>query len=610
MKTDFVLAQPDRDEEESRVSVDPLSFLPLLVRLFTYTRPHAAVRNWLATLVIIRSIQLPLLAWGIGAVINGPIERRDLAGTLRGALWFAILAAFTQACFYFRIRLALELGEAVIFDLRNQLFAHLQAKTASFYDKTKPGRIISRMTSDIEAIRTGVQDVVFVSMVQAGQMLVSGALMLCYNWVLFLVVLAMAPIVWSINRYFRARLAVTQRQAQESFSRVMSTVAESVEGIRVTQGFVRQEVNTGMFRELVEDHSRYVMGAARTSAVFLPMLELNSQFFIAILLMLGGYRALNPAIGDSVGGIVEFFFLAIMFFEPVRIIGTQYTQAMTAMVGAERIFSMLDLPPEWRDPPDAVSLPIIRGGVEFCNVSFGYDEGRMVLQNVSFKAFPGQTVALVGHTGSGKTSITNLIAKAYLATAGVVLIDGVDIQRIQSGYLHSRLGVVHQQNFLFEGTILDNIRFGQPTATDEQVVQAVRDLDFLDIIDALPLGFMTGVGEAGGNLSVGQRQLICFSRALLANPSILILDEATSAIDAITEERIQRALSKLLTGRTSFVVAHRLSTVRQADIILVLSHGVIVERGSHRDLLARNGAYRALHDRFVRGGVGWVATGR
>ena len=434
-------------------------------------------------------------------------------------------------------------------------------------------------------------------------MLVSGVLMFFYNKVLFLVVLAMAPVIWSINRYFRTRLAFTQRQAQESFSRVMSTVAESVEGIRVTQGFVRQEVNTGMFRELVEDHSRYVMGAARTSAVFLPLLELNSQFFIAILLMLGGYRALNPAIADSVGSIVEFFFLAILFFDPVRVIGTQYTQALTSMVGAERIFSMLDQPPDWSDPPDAVTLPAIRGDVEFRDVSFAYDEGRPVLREISFQAAPGQTVALVGHTGSGKTSITNLIAKSYLATEGLVLIDGVDVRKIQSDSLHKCLGIVHQQNFLFDGTILDNIRFGQPNAPDEQVFQAVRNLDFMDIIEAMPSGFMTEVGEAGGNLSIGQRQLICFTRALLSNPSILILDEATSAIDAITEARIQHSLARLLKGRTSFVVAHRLSTVRQADMILVLSRGEIVERGSHRELLARNGAYRELHDRFVRSGA-------
>ncbi len=602
MKNSFVLAQPSRDEDDEPITLGPFGFFRLMRRLFAYTHPHAMKRNQLIALVIIRSVQLPMLAWALGAVINGPIARGDLHGTLRAALWFAALAAFTQACFYFRVRLALELGEAVIFDLRNELFAHLQTMTARFYDKVKPGRIISRMTSDVEAIRAGVQDVVFVSVVQAGQMLISGLLMLWYNWALFLVVLAIAPVIWAINRYFRSRLAYTQRQAQESFSRVISTVAESVEGIRVTQGFSRQDVNASMFRELAGDHARFVMGAARTSAVFLPLLELNSQFFIAMLLLMGGYRVLNPAIADPIGDIVQFFFLAALFFDPVRIIGAQYTTALTAMVGAERVFTLLDQKPDWQDPADAIPLPDISGRVEFRDVSFGYEPNLTVLRNINFTAEPGRTIALVGHTGSGKTSITALIAKAYLPTAGALLIDGRDIRSIRSESLRRRLGIVQQQNFLFEGDVLQNIRFGRPGAGDDEVLEAVRKLDFLDMIEALPDGFRTPVGEGGSGLSVGQRQLICFARALLADPRILILDEATSSIDAITEARIQHSLAALLRGRTSFVIAHRLSTVREADTILVLRRGEIVERGSHRELLALGGVYKELHNRFIAEG--------
>jgi len=595
----FVLAEPPREEDE-KIEFGPLGFFRLLRRIFAHTKPHAAKRNWLIALVVIRSIQLPLLAWAIAATISGPVAHGNLRGTLWAALGFGALAVFTQACFYFRIRLALELGEEVIFDLRNEVFAHLQRMTARFYDKVKPGRIISRMTSDIEAIRTGIQDVVFISLVQVGQMLVSGLLMLWYNWVLFLVVLAIAPVIWSLNQYFRTRLALTQRQAQESFSRVISTVAESLEGIRVTQGFARQEVNASMFRELVQDHSRYIMGNARTSAVFLPLLELNSQFFIAVLLLLGGYRALNPAIHDPVGSIVQFLFLAALFFDPVRVIGTQYTVALTAMVGAERVFNLLDQPPDWSDPPEAISLPEIAGHVEFRDLFFGYEADRAILRGINFTAEPGQTIALVGHTGSGKTSITNLIAKAYLPSSGLLLIDGIDIRRIRSDSLHRRLGIVHQQNFLFEGNVLENIRFGRPRASDDEVLQAVKKLDYLDMVEAMPDGLLTQVGEGGSGLSVGQRQLICFTRALLADPSILILDEATSSIDAVTEARIQRSLVTLLHGRTSFVIAHRLSTVREADMILVLRQGEIVERGTHRELLSLGGVYRELHNRFIR----------
>lgn len=602
-----------RDEERD-VELKPMQFFRLLARVFRYTKRHARTRNRLFVLVVIRSVQLPLLAWVIGAVINGPVAAHDTRGVLLGALGFLALAAWTQFTFAYRISLALQLGEGVIGDLRNDLFQHLQRLTAGFYNKMKVGRIISRMASDVEAIRLGVQDIVFICIVQLGQMIVCAIFMLLYDWVLFSMMLGMAPIIWILNRTFQTKISIQQREAQESFSRVTATLAESVEGIRVTQGFVRQDVNAGLFRGLVADHSRYSMGVARTTAVFLPLLEFNSQIFIGLLLLLGGQRVLDPEIGTPIGSIVQFFFLANLFFEPVRVIGTQYTQALTAMVGAERVFRLLDTPPEWSDPPDAEELPrpagpyveaseaSAAGGarVEFRDLSFAYEPDRLVLRGIHFVAEPGQTVALVGHTGSGKSSIINLISKSYLPTSGELLIDGRNITRIRSESLHRQMGIVHQQNFLFEGTVLDNVRFARPQATEAEVLAAIRRLGFADQIAALPDGVMTTVGEGGSGLSLGQRQLICFARAFLVDPRIVILDEATSSIDSVTEARIQTALTTLLKGRTSFVVAHRLSTIRAADLILVLDHGEIVERGTHAELLARRGVYEALHQQFVK----------
>jgi ATP-binding cassette subfamily B protein len=301
----------------------------------------------------------------------------------------------------------------------------------------------------------------------------------------------------------------------------------------------------------------------------------------------------------TTGDLIQFFFLANIFFNPIQMLGNQYNQALTAMAGAERVFTLLDTPPDWHDAEAPVRLPPLRGSVEFDNLSFGYDPERPVLHHATFTAQPGQTIALVGHTGSGKTSIINLIARFYLPTRGRVLIDGVDTREIDADSLHHQMGIVLQHNFLFTGTVLENIRVGRPDATDFEVAQAARDLGCLDLFEGLSDGFQTEVGERGSRLSLGQRQLVCFARAMLADPRILILDEATSSVDTLTEMRIQTALHKLLVGRTSFVVAHRLSTIRDADLVLVLDQGRIVERGTHGQLIAHNGIYAGLARQFL-----------
>ncbi len=577
----------------------PLS-AKIIRRMFTYTKPYATTRNWLFVMVIIRSIQLPMLAWAIGAAIRGPVQAGDVNWLMWSAVGFLALATVTQITAHFRRRLSLRLGEWAIRDLRNELFAHLQKMTLSFYNRTKVGRIISRLTSDVEAMRVGVKDVLFISMVQVGQMSVAAGLMLYYDWMLFLLVLALAPVLWTINMSFRRKLIRGHREIQESFSRVTSTLAESVTGIRVTQGFVRLDVNAGLFYDLVADHGRYSVGVARLSGIFLPLLEFNSQFFIAAMLVVGGWQVLRPEPLADVGNLVQFFFMASQFFSPISALGIQYNKALAAMAGAERVFRMLDTPPDWQDPPDAVDLPDIKGQVEFRNVSFAYVPERPVLSNVNFTADAGQIVAIVGPTGGGKSTIINLISKFYLPTEGQVLLDGLDLGKVSSDSLHRQMGVVLQQNFLFTGTIMDNIRLGKPGATDEDIRQAARRLDCWDLIEALPNGFDTVVGEGGSGISLGQRQLICFTRALLADPRVLILDEATSSVDTMTEARIQAAMGKLFEGRTSFVVAHRLSTIRHADQVLVLENGRITERGNHEQLLLAGGTYADLYRQFVK----------
>ena len=585
-------------EREEEATQRPLDFR-LISRILSYTRPYPRLRFWLFVTVILRSLQLPALTWSIAAVINGPISRGDYQGIAWGAFGFFLLAVSTQVVMHYRQRLALELGEFVVTDLRNALFAHIQQMPMRWFHKTKVGRVISRMTSDIEDVRIGVQEVLFVSLVQFGQMGIAATAMIWYDWSLFLIVLGLAPVIALTNHYFHRKLSVALRNMRESFSRVTATLAESVLGIRVTQGFVRQEENARIFAELATDHSKFNTTVIKTHGIFIPLLELNSQIFLAILLLVGGLRVLSPEPSTTIGDLVGFFFMANLFFSPVSVLGGQYNQAMTAMAGAERLFGLLDTPPEWVDPPDAIVPDGLRGEVEFRNVDFGYDPGRLVLKGIQFHVKPGQTIALVGKTGSGKSSIVNLISKFYLPTSGEVLIDGNEIRRISGPGLHRHMGSVSQQNFLFFGSVADNIRIGKPDATDAELHDVLRRLDCEDLLEDLPNGLETSVGERGVTLSVGQRQLICFARALIADPKILILDEATSSIDSHTEMRLQKALAILLAGRTSFVVAHRLSTIRHADQVLVLDHGEIIERGRHDELVAANGVYAGLYRKFV-----------
>lgn len=585
----------ERGDDDDRAQA-PLSFA-LIRRLLGFTGAYRRTMIGLFVTVIMRGLQIPALAWAIGAIINGPVARGDMGQLAWSVSAFVAFACFTELTFRYRIKWAFEVGEAVIHDLRSAMFRHWLGLTMGYFNRQPVGRLISRLTGDAENVRVGVQNVLFVSLVQAGQMLGCAVLMILEDWRLFLLILGIAPLVWGMNLFFRRRLSQAYRRQSESFSRITATMAESVGGIRVTQSFGRERVNADHFRALVEDHARYNFTAARLTGTFLPLLELNGQLFMALLVVVGGGHVLDPQDPMPLGSMIQFFFLAGLFFSPITVLGNMFNEALTAMAGAERVFSVLDTVPEWTDPPDALAPDRLEGRVELREVGFSYQAGRPILDRVSFAAAAGQCVAIVGATGSGKSTVAGLIAKFYLPESGAVLIDGHDTRTLASPWLHDHLGIVPQQNHLFAGSIYENIRVVKPDATREDVREALARLDCLETIESIPAGLDAEVGERGSGLSLGQRQLICFARALIADPRILILDEATSAIDPLTEARTQKAMRLLMAGRTSFVLAHRLSTLRHADWVVVMGDGRVVEQGEPGELIERGGDFAELWGR-------------
>ena len=490
------------------------------------------------------------------------------------------------------------LGNRVVFDLRNRMFRHLQTLSVGYIDRRGVGSIMSRLQNDVAVINEffgeGITGVFSNVLVLVGIV----AIMLWTNWTLALLSFVVLPVMIAIMRLWRRRAIETYRATRRTIGVVNANLAESIAGTRVAQAFTREPANLRHFERLNRDNLDASVDAARLSSVLFPLVSLVGAVATALVVYVGGRLVFDERL--TIGELVLFVALIDRFFEPIRDLSQQYNVLQAAMAAGERIFEVLDVEPEVRDKPDAYPLPSIEGRVDYNRVRFGYGSTE-ILHDVDLHVAPGETVAFVGETGAGKTSMVNLLLRFADVWAGSVEIDGHDVRDVTQTSLRSQLGIVLQDTFLFGGTVWDNIAFARPEATAADVERVAREVGAHAFIVELPDGYDTEIQERGASLSVGQRQLLSFARALLADPRILILDEATSSVDTQTERVIQATLRRLLQGRTSFVIAHRLSTVREADQVVVMDAGRIVERGRHEELLARGGAYRRLYAMQWRG---------
>ena len=576
-----------------RFEGDAAAYNPRITRrLLAYLAPH---KRMIAAAIVLVTI-------GAGANVAGPLLlkfgidegiRNDDLGTLStiGAIYLLTLFVMWAGT-YLQVRISATIGQASLLRLRNDLFAKLNRLSLSYFTRHPLGAVMSRVTNDVDVISEFVTMGVVSLVTDVFILLIIVIIMFAINFKLALVTLTMLPLMWVASRIFSAKARNAFRDVRNTVGDVYANLQESIDGVRVTQSFGRERANASQFRATNQANVAASVRAGAIVSGFIPVVDTISAIATALVIVVGG--ALVVGDGMTAGEIVAYIALVARFFQPIQQLTRFYNQLQSTMAAGEKIFELIDEPEEISDAPSAFELPPITGRVDFDNVTFAYD-GTDVLRDVSFTAEPGQRVALVGPTGAGKTTTINLLARFYDAGAGEVRIDGHSIRSVTQHSLRSQLGIVPQDSFLFSGSIYQNIVFGRPEASEQEVIDAAKAVGAHDFIEELPNSYQTDVRERGARLSVGQRQLICFARALLADPRILILDEATSSVDARTERAIQEALEHLMEGRTSFVIAHRLATVRGADLILVFQDGEIVERGAHAELLAQRELYYKLY---------------
>ncbi|AKG04703.1 multidrug ABC transporter ATP-binding protein [Salimicrobium jeotgali] len=565
-----------------------------LLRLLKYLRPYTKKLLPIAiTAMLVSTLVRMFVPVLIGSVaIDSAIADKDVPFLTWLVIGISLMYLISYAGNNLRIKYVNILGQNVIYDLRRHLFTHVQRLSHRFFDTKSAGSILVRIMNDINSLQelftNGIINVLMDIVLLTGIVVLLFAL----SPKLAIAILIVLPLMFYISTKLRRNIRRSWQTVRIEQSKLNSHLNESLQGMRITQAFAQEDENAEYFEGINTSNFNAWKEASRKSAMFRPFVEMSNAIGTVILLAYGAYLILE---GDvTVGTFVTFSIYLGMFWEPISRLGQMYNQLLMAMAASERIFEFLDEQPNVKEKEDAIELKSMNGHIEFDRVKFAYDAERIAIPDLSLEIKQGETVALVGHTGSGKSTIANLISRFYDPTEGEVRIDGIDLRDAKIDSIRSRISVVLQDTFIFSGDIMENIRFGRPEASDEEVKEAARVVGADEFIDRLPNGYRTEVEERGNILSAGERQLLSFARALLADPSILILDEATSSIDTETEMKIQEALNRLLKNRTAIMIAHRLSTIREADKIFVLENGKVLEHGSHEELMEREGEYYEL----------------
>ena len=567
-------------------------------RLFRYLLPHRPRLLIVLAAVMVYTGTVVALPWMVARIIDQYVQTGDLSGLNAVVLIFIGVALLQYGAQYVHLRTMSFVGQRVLYDLRVGLFGHLQGLSMKFYNRNEVGRVMSRVQNDVSQLQEflsiviiTIADVLSLTGIITAMMLMNARLAVITLSVIPVLILMMA--IW--QRFARRAFM----RARRAISVVNGSLQENISGVRVIQSMNREDANIRSFGNANSENLGANLAAVRMQALLFPSVEFLSAFGLALVIVFGGSLALDGAI--EVGVLIAFALYIQRFFEPVLNLTMQYGSLQRAMASGARIFELMDVEPDVVDRPDSRAVDAVDGDVRFEDVSFHYIEGEPVLKHVDLHVPAGHTVAVVGPTGAGKTTIVSLLMRLYDVSEGRVLLDGVDIRDITLDSLSRHTSIVAQEPFLFSGTISENIRYNSVDATDEDVVRAATAVGAHDFITRMEHGYDTAIQERGGNLSVGQRQLISFARALVADPAILLLDEATANIDTHTEMLIQAALDELLRGRTAIVIAHRLSTIRNADRIVVVDEGRIVEEGKHDELVASGGLYASLHSYSAEG---------